>query len=41
MSFRKVGGGGGWFALALAWAAGTAPASAQTVARVESAVAVR
>ncbi len=40
MSFRKAGGAAAGFALALAWATGTAPASAQTVARVESAVAV-
>jgi lipid-binding SYLF domain-containing protein len=37
MSFLKVGGAAAGFALALAWAA---PASAQTVARVENAVAV-
>ena len=40
MSFRKAGASAAGLALALAWAAGTAPASAQTVARVENAVAV-
>jgi lipid-binding SYLF domain-containing protein len=40
MSFRKAGGLAAGLALTLAWATGTVPAFAQTVARVENAVAV-